>query len=413
MKTRLAPLTLASLLAAGVALTPMSAAAGGVRVCTLPGSPTATLDMSVAREVLRTAGIAASFNRRGVDDDGGDDGISAAELKQSLERDCDMIAGFPRSAIADASNARMGFSQGYLRSSYVSVTLRDAHAPSTGKETIAATYSSPSQLIAAQATNARFDLENTSEKTIDALATGRAQRAIVWYPSVVAYRRAHPGQPFRIAATASPYSDWQLAFAFGPDRDALRQRIDAALSRLNANGRIAALTRGWNLPENIAQAANTPSRGRFLDGAVASAGHSRTGVLLAGGASATGGFIKVSASDESGVPSFDNAQAQHGKKLYGDACAKCHGDQLEGNTAPALSGESFAPEGKSHITVGGIFQYMSNNMPADRPGKMTAQEYEDLMAFLLYSNGYDASKSKLTADVATSSKAPLVAGPRK
>ncbi|WP_302789772.1 c-type cytochrome, partial [Escherichia coli] len=69
-------------------------------------------------------------------------------------------------------------------------------------------------------------------------------------------------------------------------------------------------------------------------------------------------------------------------------CAKCHGDQLEGNTAPALSGESFAPEGKSHITVGGIFQYMSNNMPADRPGKMTAQEYEDVMAFLLYSNGY-------------------------
>ena len=121
----------------------------------------------------------------------------------------------------------------------------------------------------------------------------------------------------------------------------------------------------------------------------------------------------MSASDDSGVPSFDNAQAQHGKKLYIDACAKCHGDQLEGNTAPALSGESFAPEGKSHITVGGIFQYMSNNMPADRPGKMTAQEYEDLMAFLLYSNGYDASKSKLTADVATSSKAPLVAGPRK
>ncbi|MCU9953964.1 MULTISPECIES: c-type cytochrome [Burkholderia] len=400
MNTRLTPVTVASLLAVGVALTP-AAASAGVRVCTLPGSPTTVLDQSVAREVFRTAGIAASFNKRGVDDDGGDDGISASELKKSLERDCDVIAGFPRSEIADGSGSRMTFSQGYLRSGYVSVSLRNAQASSGVKETIAATYGSPSQLIAAQQTNARFDLENTSEKTIGAVAAGRAQRAIVWYPSVVAYERAHPQQRFQVAATASPYSDWQLSFAFGPGKEALQKRIDAALSRMNGNGRLAALTRGWALPETVAQTTGTHAPGRFLDGSVASAQPVKSG------------FIKVSANEGSEVPPFEQAQVQHGKKIYADACAKCHGDQLEGNTAPALSGESFAPEGKSHITVGGIYQYMSNNMPADRPGKMTEQEYSDLMAFLLYSNGYDASKTKLTADSANASKAPLIAGPRK
>ncbi|KGB93492.1 c-type cytochrome [Burkholderia cepacia] len=401
MNTRLTSVTVASLLAVGVALTP-AAASADVRVCTLPGSPTTALDRSVAREVFRTAGIAATFNSRGVDDNGDDDGISASELTKSLERDCDVIAGFPRSAIADASESKMTFSRGYLRSGYVSVSLRDAQAPTGAKETIAATYGSPSQLIAAQQANARFDLENTSERTIGALAAGRAQRAIVWYPSVVAYEHAHPRQRFKVAATSSPYSDWQLSFAFGPGKDALQKRIDATLSRMSGNGRLASLTRGWTLPDDIAQAAATPVPGRFLDGAIAAARRP-----------AKSGFIKVSTSEGSGVPPFDQAQVQHGKKLYTDACAKCHGDQLEGNTAPALSGESFAPEGKSHITVGGIFLYMSSNMPADRPGKMTAQEYEDLMAFLLYSNGYDASKTKLTADIANASKAPLVAGPRK
>lgn len=402
MNTRLTSVTVASLLAVGGALTP-AAASAGVRICTLPGSPTTALDRSVAREVFRTAGIAASFNKRGVDDDGGDDGISASELKKSLERDCNVIAGFPRSEIADGSGSRMTFSQGYLRSGYVSVSLRNAQAASGVKETIAATYGSPSQLIAAQQTNARFDLENTSEQTIGALATGRAQRAIVWYPSVVAYKRTHPQQQFRVAATASPYSDWQLSFAFGPGKEDLQKRVDAALSRMSGNGRLAALTRGWTLPETVAQATGTLAPGRFLDGAVASAQPQ----------SVRSGFIKVSANEGSDVPPFEQAQVQHGKKIYADACAKCHGDQLEGNTAPALSGEAFAPEGKSHITVGGIYQYMSNNMPADRPGKMTEQEYEDLMAFLLYSNGYDASKSKLTADAANASKAPLIAGPRK
>jgi len=405
MNIRITWLAVAAALAAGGAHTSAHAAANAVRVCTLPGSPTAALDQAVARAVLKTAGVVATFVTHGIDDDGGDDGISAHELASALGRDCDLVAGFPRSSVADASGSQMIFSQGYLRSGYVSVTLRHprAGAPAAdGKETIAATWSSPSQLIAVQEKNARFDLENTSELTVDAVAKGRAQRAIVWYPAVVAYQHAHPQHQFTVAATTSPYADWHLVFASGAGMRALQSRIDDALARMNDDGRLAALTRGWTLPESAASEAhsNAPS----LESTKASYGRSAM--------HGPGAFIKVAATTGGNAPAFDHEQVEHGQHLYSESCAKCHGAQLEGITAPALSGPAFAPAANSHLTIGGIYQYMSTNMPADRPGKMTDQEYADLMAFLLYTNGYDAGGAKLTSEAAQSSTTPLNAGPR-
>ncbi|KVQ52180.1 cytochrome C [Burkholderia territorii] len=411
MNLRLSRLAVACALAAGTALTPaLSTAATAVRVCSLPGTPTAALDKAVARDAFRTAGIAATFSGH---DAGGsdDDGVSAHELANLLEHDCDVLAGFPRSAIADASDTKLLFSQGYLRSGYVSVTRRDGGAPATDREIVAATYASPAQLIAVQQKNARFDLENTSEQTVDAVARGRAHRAIVWYPAVVAYQAAHPKQAFRIGATSSPYAEWQLTFAFAPRSAALQQRIDAALTQMKNNGRLAALTRKWALPGSALEAHESRMPSRFLDGATASAGRAPGNLLRARNMPAGGGFIRVGASAGDAAPSFDASQVAHGKKIYGNACAKCHGADLEGNTAPALSGPSFAPLSHSHLTIGGVFGYMATNMPADQPGKLKDDEYADLMAFLLASNGYAASKSKLTADTAHASTAPLVAGP--
>ncbi|HEX3380157.1 MAG TPA: c-type cytochrome [Paraburkholderia sp.] len=428
MNIRLTHVALASALVAGAAQVPAQASSS-VRVCTLPGSPSAELDKSVARAVLSTAGIAATFASRGIDDDGGDDGISAHELAQSLQRNCDVIAGFPRSSVADGSDSHLLFSQGYLHSGYVSVTLRGAHATSTsvampdGKITIAATWSSPSQLIAVQQKNARFDLETTSELTVDALAKGRAQRAIVWYPAVVAYRHAHPQRHFDVAVADSPYADWNLVFASGPGTQSLQKRIDDALTRLRNDGRLAALTRNWALPASNttgpASAATPPtalgthasvmrSPARYLDGPTQAV--PRADVWRVSGLPAAAGFIKVAASAD--APSFDHDQVAHGEHLYADSCAKCHGVKLEGNTAPSLSGPAFAPAANSHLTIGGIYQYMSTNMPADHPGKMSDEEYADLMAFLLYTNGYDTGSAKLTAQAAQSSTTPLNAGPR-
>ena len=183
---------------------------------------------------------------------------------------------------------------------------------------------------------------------------------------------------------------------------ALQTRIDDALARMNDDGRLAALTRGWTLPEGAASEAR--SNTSHLDGMKAS--YQRAAMHT------TGAIIKVSATTGGNAPAFDHEQVEHGQHLYSESCAKCHGAQLEGITAPALSGPAFAPAANSHLTIGGIYQYMSTNMPADRPGKMTDQEYADLMAFLLYTNGYDTGNAKLSSDAAQSSTTPLNAGPR-
>jgi cytochrome c len=132
-------------------------------------------------------------------------------------------------------------------------------------------------------------------------------------------------------------------------------------------------------------------------------------------ARAQGHLIKVSdavGASVAAAPSFDRAQALHGKRLYASQCAKCHGADMQGITAPALSGAAFAPASNAHLTIGGVYAYMATNMPADRPGKLKDQEYADIMAFLLNANGYAPGGGKMTADSVKTSTAPLNAGPQ-
>jgi polar amino acid transport system substrate-binding protein len=403
MKTRLNSLS-ACLLVAGGALLPGLATAG-VRVCTFPGSPSTALDQAVTREAFKTAGIAISLTPGGFAGSD-DDGVSPKELNKALDRRCDVIAGFPRSSVADGSGSKLLFSQGYLRSGYVSVSMNDSSGKTGPADVVAATYASPAQLIAVQQHDVTLDLENTPEATVEAVAKGHAGRAIVWYPAVVAYTFAHPQQHFAVASTTSPYADWHLVFAFGSGHAALQQRIEAALATMSANGRLAALTRQWVLPDAAQAAQPATSRLAYRDG-------SGTGVTRVASAQPTmpgGGFIKVGATVGGDAPTFDRAQVAHGKSLYASACAKCHGANLQGVNAPALRGPAFAPAANAHLTIGGIYGYMETNMPADRPGKLKPEDYADIMAFLLNSNGYGAGTRKLTPDTAKASSTPLNAG---
>lgn len=426
MNTPLNRLTAAASVAAVLAftMTPRATAAP-LRICTFAGSPTAALDRVVARETFKTAGLPAALVQLGGARD--DDGVSLKELRTTLGRECDVIAGFPRSQAADASDSTMLFSRGYLNASYVSVAAASraqietpAKTPadmrtSVAPEVVAATYGSPSQLIAVQERHARFVLETTPEQTVAAVAEGRAQRAVVWYPAVVAYQRAHGDGHFDLRKTRSPYSDWQLVFAFGPSAKRLQHQVNEALGAMAADGRLASLTRPWIAPADIQAARGNTAAFAYRDGGSSFAPRLALWRDARDDRHAQGYFLKVSDAVGANVattPSFDRAQALHGKRLYASHCAKCHGADMQGITAPALSGAAFAPASNAHLTIGGVYTYMATNMPADRPGKLKDQEYADIMAFLLNANGYAPSGAKMTADSVKASTAPLNAGPQ-
>ena len=201
-------------------------------------------------------------------------------------------------------------------------------------------------------------------------------------------------------------------FAFASSGATLQKSVDAALDKMTADGRLAALTHEWALPasQSAAESVRVPKVAYLERATVPDA--QQGGIRLAvAGTSTQGRFIKVSDAASTDVPSFDRMQADHGKALYASSCAKCHGGALQGVTGPALRGPAFAPVSNAHLTVGGIFGYMATNMPADRPGKLKDQDYADIMAFLLYSNGYTPSSAKLTADSARASATKLIAGP--
>ncbi len=108
---------------------------------------------------------------------------------------------------------------------------------------------------------------------------------------------------------------------------------------------------------------------------------------------------------------FTAAQARAGRALFEQKCAMCHGRHLQGLSGPALKGPLFASR-KAGYTVRDIFLFLSVNMPAYAPGSLGAEQYVNVMSFLLQQNGFPAGRVALTAQAAaTSTVALLYHGP--
>jgi mono/diheme cytochrome c family protein len=103
----------------------------------------------------------------------------------------------------------------------------------------------------------------------------------------------------------------------------------------------------------------------------------------------------------SGPQIYTAAQATAGAKTYSAQCSKCHGDNLEGVSAPALRGDGNGLKGDS---VGEAYTFISTQMPAGNPGSLSGKQYADILAFILSKNGFAAGPSALTADSAKKSK---------
>lgn len=91
-------------------------------------------------------------------------------------------------------------------------------------------------------------------------------------------------------------------------------------------------------------------------------------------------------------------QAATGEGLYIAACAKCHGDDLEGRErAPALAGGTFGQRWDG-ATLKKLFERLEQMPPDDPAARLTSQKYVDILAFLLSANDVPAGTAKLEAD---------------
>jgi mono/diheme cytochrome c family protein len=115
-------------------------------------------------------------------------------------------------------------------------------------------------------------------------------------------------------------------------------------------------------------------------------------LLILAGNAASAAPQSGPAADPAGV--FTDQQAVRGHEVYLNECARCHSDNLiGGEDAPALSGDAFLS-----AWYGKTIQELltrTRTMPADSPGRLTPQQYLDLVAYILQGNHFRAGDREL------------------
>ena len=92
---------------------------------------------------------------------------------------------------------------------------------------------------------------------------------------------------------------------------------------------------------------------------------------------------------------FSPDQADRGQSVYTARCAACHGATLGGTgEAPGLTGGEFVSH-YDQLTVGDLFERVRTTMPQNDPATLSRDEYADVVAFLLKSNGFPVGTAAL------------------
>jgi S-disulfanyl-L-cysteine oxidoreductase SoxD len=94
---------------------------------------------------------------------------------------------------------------------------------------------------------------------------------------------------------------------------------------------------------------------------------------------------------------FTDAQALRGQTLYGQQCASCHGNALEGAQGPPLVANAFIGRWQNE-PLSELVNKIRNTMPAGNPGILTRQQSADLVAHLLKTGGFPAGTAELASD---------------
>jgi alcohol dehydrogenase (cytochrome c) len=109
-------------------------------------------------------------------------------------------------------------------------------------------------------------------------------------------------------------------------------------------------------------------------------------VALANAKNGAGGESEPPAKSTGSAP-YTKQQVAQGSDVYGKDCAVCHGANLQGISAPALTGPGF---GRSHLNASQLRTVVTQTMPLTAPGSLKPDEYAAVMAFLL---SYDCVQS--------------------
>jgi alcohol dehydrogenase (cytochrome c) len=100
------------------------------------------------------------------------------------------------------------------------------------------------------------------------------------------------------------------------------------------------------------------------------------------------------------TPGFTSAQADLGKAAYGQACARCHGGQLDdGEFGPPLRGRAFTDHWAGR-PLSELYTLTRQQMPPGGAGTLTDGTYLQLIAYLLSQNGISAGTAALPPDLA-------------
>lgn len=109
-----------------------------------------------------------------------------------------------------------------------------------------------------------------------------------------------------------------------------------------------------------------------------------------------GTWVLAQSSEKStlSAPTFTAKQAEAGATTFGASCSGCHGKELQGGFGPALKGDKFlakwSADGK---TVADLYQKLLT-MPKGKPGSLSADQYENILAHILDQNGFKPRELK-------------------
>jgi quinoprotein glucose dehydrogenase len=96
---------------------------------------------------------------------------------------------------------------------------------------------------------------------------------------------------------------------------------------------------------------------------------------------------------------YSEEQAGRGEEAYRQACANCHGPELEGaDMTPGLTGGMFTSNWND-LTLGDLFERIRATMPLDKPGSLSRQQNADLVAFLLKANQWPVGTTELSREL--------------